>query len=180
MEDVALLLQAMPLYLPCTAALLALCLHWVRELRVLLVALLLSVLINVVLKVVCNQPRPPGACNCGHVPSCGHPGPPRWPHTLAMPSGHAQLGATAAAVLLLAACSRPAGHPCVVPLAALVAAALACAAAVSRTGAAARWGLAPLGRPNPGGCHTWAQAAAGSVVGALVGWGAWRVLALGA
>ena len=91
-----------------------------------------------------------------------------------MPSGHAPLCATVATVLVLLAweCTEwfrrsvvLAGAVCVVTC-----------MVISRTSLGHACGLRPLGRPNPRGCHSQAQAWAGVAVGTGVGALAWRGL----
>ena len=97
LPSASLLLQAFPLYIFVVVAVLVVCLPRARELRVLLVAMLASVLVNVALKALLRQPRP-APWNCDHIPRWGSDAMSR---THGMPSGHAQLCATVATVLVL-------------------------------------------------------------------------------
>ena len=167
LESASLLLQAFPLYMFVVVAALAACLPRAPGLRLLLLAMLASVLANQALKALLRRPRP-APWSCGHVPRWGRDAATA---TSGMPSGHVQLMATVATVLALLAWTDEHSDGAAWRRGLVLAAGAGAVAlmAVSRTAAGHAWGLHPLGRPNPRGCHTPAQAGAGALAGALVG-----------
>ena len=175
LESASLLLQAFPLYMFVVVAALAACLPRAPALRVLLLAMLASVLANQALKALLRRPRP-APWSCGHVPRWGRDAATA---TSGMPSGHVQLMATVAVVLVLHVWTDEYsdGAPWRRAVALAAGAGAVALMAISRTAAGHAWGLHPLGRPNPRGCHTPAQALAGALAGAVVGWAAWRAAA---
>ena len=84
LESASLLLQAFPLYMFVVVAALAACLPRAPALRVLLLAMLASVLANQALKALLRRPRP-APWSCGHVPRWGRDAATA---TSGMPSGH--------------------------------------------------------------------------------------------
>ena len=194
MKSAALVLQTSPLLLTVVLGLLALSLHWIRELRVLFLLVVLSSLLNVALKALVRQARPgPWPANCSAVPcfgvdcaatSFGMPsghaqlsaavpcfGVDCAATSFGMPSGHAQLSSAVAVYLLLAIYARP-GCMLVRGLATLLCLGLLLGVPFSRTRMAQAWQLGPVGAPSTG-CHSMAQVLVGSAVGAALGAAAW-------
>lgn len=170
MQSVALVLQTSPLMLTVTLALLALSLHWIRELRILFLLVVLSSLLNLALKALIRQDRPgPGPANCSAVPCYGAD---CLATSFGMPSGHAQLSAAVAVYLLLAIYARP-GCMLVRGLATLLCLGLLIGVPFSRTSTAQAWKLGPVGAPSTG-CHSLAQVLVGSAIGAALGAAAWH------
>ena len=95
--------------------------------------------------------------------------------TSGWPSGHALLAGAVATYLLLATYAQP-GCAMVQGLATLLALVLLVGVPLSRTRAAQRWQLQPVGAVSPNGCHTPAQAVVGVLIGMALGgyvWHAW-------
>jgi membrane-associated phospholipid phosphatase len=169
MQSVALVLQTSPLMLTVVLALLAFSLHWVRELRVLLLLVVLSSVLNVGLKALVRQARPgPSPANCAAMPCWGK----CTAFSFGMPSGHSQFSAAVATYLLLAIYSQP-GCVLVRGLATLLCLALLIGVPFSRTHTAQDWQLGPVGAYSTG-CHSLAQVLVGSAVGAALGAIAWH------
>ena len=147
----------------------ALSLHWIRELRILFLLVVVSSVVNVGLKALVRQARPgPTAANCSAVPCFGKCA----ATSFGMPSGHAQCSAAIATYLLLATHSRADGCLLVRGLATILGLALLIGVPFSRTRTAQAYGLGPVGAPSTG-CHSLAQVLAGSAVGLGLGAAAW-------
>lgn len=169
MKSTAVVLQTSPLLLTVVLGLLALSLHWIRELRILFLLVVLSSLLNVALKMLVRQARPgPWPANCSAVPCFGMD---CAATSFGMPSGHAQLSAAVAVYLLLAIYARP-GCMLVRSLATLLCLGLLLGVPFSRTRMAQAWQLGPVGAPSTG-CHSMAQVLVGSAVGGALGAAAW-------
>lgn len=170
-QAVALVMQTFPLVLTVVLALLALSFHWVHHLRVLLLLVAGALVLTAVLKAVFRVPRPCGATNCASVPCWGTD---CQDSTSGWPSGHALLAGAVATYLLLVTYAQP-GCPLVQGLATVLALSLLVGMPLSRTRAAQRWQLHPVGAVAPNGCHTPAQAVAGVLIGMVLGGCVWNV-----